>query len=72
MENCFSEGQLPDIDSVVIVFGAVKCIAGLGIMLCIYRMSKVLSLILLRSNIYCNLKEQFISYAYPDDETTVR
>ncbi len=35
MENCFSEGQLHNIDSVVIVIGAVKCIAGCGIMLCI-------------------------------------
>jgi hypothetical protein len=71
MENWFSEGQLHNIDSVVIVLEAVKCIAGCVIMF-VYRMLKVLSLILLRSIIHYDLKEQFISCAYLDDETTVR
>ncbi len=35
MENCFSDGPLHNIDSVVIILGAVKCIAGCGIMLCL-------------------------------------
>jgi hypothetical protein len=36
MENCFSEGQQHNIDSVVIVLGAVKCITGcVLIMFCI-------------------------------------
>ncbi len=68
----FSEGQLHNIDSLVIVIGAVKCIAGWGIMLCLSHVVCVIPNTILRSNIYYNLKEQFISCAYPDDGTVVR